>query len=129
MIEVGEDTVEFEEVGIPPTEQCHLHDSPREAGEPAWCHAVDTPHGNGDGEHLHPAPHHTVGMGEPVVHEEHEDEGGEEVDEHYPFECHQSLNGFLLEPEQLAQPFHHSHLFSLYHCTVRRTPSSRSTWG
>ena len=111
MVEIGEMAVELVGVGVPPGEQCQLTKYAGKEGETAGHHPIDTPQGQCHHHNLHPAPQHRHRVGGLGIDEQQQQQGQQQITQHHPLGCQQSLNGFLLQLEIFFQLIHNRFLF------------------
>ena len=95
MVEVGQVSVDFKGVRIPPGKQSQLYADTCEAGQPARSYTIDNPHGSRQCNDTQPSEDHRLRVVHAGVHEERDDECQQQVSHYHPFVCHESLYGML----------------------------------
>lgn len=115
MVEIGEETVEFVGIRIPPSQQTHLDERPDTTHQPAGNHAIDRPQRQHHRQDARTPYQHRDGMVEPRIEEQREHRRQQHVDKYHFLKQHQPLERFLLDDKKAFQPIQSQKILVIFH--------------
>ena len=107
MVEIGEETIEFVGIGLPPCQECELRGYAYQARETARENAIDKPQRGCHCHHAQPTEHHRLRLAHFRIKEKGQDKSEQQIGHHCPFHRQQSLQRFLLYLKQILYKFLH----------------------